>query len=113
LVTHVSIPLNVNLAYEYVARTPFDLPIVCVALAQWPSGRTRLVIGGHGSTPKLVLDGLDAGNVELAARDAYSQAGDEWASAEYRQEVAAILARRCLQKLKKENSNDGSTHISE
>jgi CO/xanthine dehydrogenase FAD-binding subunit len=109
LVTQVIIPSNVNFVYEYVARTPFDLPVVCVALAHWPSGRTRLVLGGHGSTPKLVLDGLDAGDVELAARDAYSQAGDEWASAEYRQQVAAILARRCLQKVKEDYSNDGST----
>jgi CO/xanthine dehydrogenase FAD-binding subunit len=41
LICQVTIPANVRLAYEYVARTPADLPIVCAALATWPSGRTR------------------------------------------------------------------------
>ena len=36
---------------------------------------------------------------EQAARDAYSRANDEWASAEYRMETAAVLARRCLQRV--------------
>jgi CO/xanthine dehydrogenase FAD-binding subunit len=34
--------------------------------------------------------------LEIAARSAYSQVGDEWASAEYRQDVAGVLAARCL-----------------
>ncbi len=96
LITSVTLPLNIQLVYEYVSRTPEDLPIVCVALARWPSGRTRLVLGGFGEAPLLALDGPEAGGAEVAARDAYSRAGDEWASAEYRQDVAAILTRRCL-----------------
>ena len=96
LITSVALPLKTRLAYEYVARTPVDLPIVCVALAHWPSGRTRLVLGGYGDAPILALDGPEPGGVEIAARDAYSQAGDEWASAEYRQNVAGLLAGRCL-----------------
>lgn len=99
LITSVTLPLNIRLAYEYVARTPADLPIVCVALAHWPSGRTRLVLGGFGDAPLLALDGPEPDGVEMAARDAYSRAGDEWASAEYRQDVAATLARRCLSKV--------------
>jgi CO/xanthine dehydrogenase FAD-binding subunit len=111
IVTQVNIPLNVNLEYEYVARTPFDLPIVCAALAHWPSGRLRLVLGGYGSTPKLVMDGLDEGGIELAARDAYSQAEDEWASAEYRQHIVAVLAKRCLHKIIVDRSNDPISNI--
>jgi len=99
LITRISIPQNVKLAYEYVARTPADLPIVCVGAAHWPSGRTRLVLGGFGGSPVLVFDGLDAEGAEIAARSAYSLAGDSWASAEYRQDVAGTLTRRAIQSI--------------
>ncbi len=96
LITAVTIPLNVSLAYEYVARTPADRPILCAALAQWPSGRTRLVIGGWGDQPSLAMDGPNAEGLEIAARNVCHEASDPWASAEYRREVAPVLARRCL-----------------
>ncbi len=98
LITRVEIPLTANFAFESVARTPLDRPIVCAALAQWPSGRTRLALGGWGSAPLLALDGNEPGGVESAARNAFAEAGDEWASAEYRREIAAVLAKRCLEK---------------
>jgi CO/xanthine dehydrogenase FAD-binding subunit len=94
LITQITIPLNVQLAYEYVARTPADWPIVCAALAEWPSGRVRLALGGFGNAPTLAFDGTEADGLETAARSAYSHAGDEWASADYRQDVAGVLARR-------------------
>ncbi len=96
LITKVVVPLAPSLAFESVARTPADLPIVCVALARWPSGRTRLALGGYGSAPALALDGNEPGGEEAAARNACATAGDEWASAEYRTETAAVLVRRCL-----------------
>ncbi len=96
LITAVTIPLSVKLAFECVARTPADTPIVCAALARWPSGRARLALGGWGKAPMLALDGKDATGLEAAARNAAQDSGDEWASAEYRAEVAAVLARRCL-----------------
>lgn len=99
LITQVNIPLNIGLAFEYVARTPADLPIICVALAQWPSGRTRLTLGGYGQCPLLAMDAKDINGIETAARNAFHDAGDEWASAEYRLDVAAALVRRCLEKL--------------
>ena len=99
LITKIVIPLNVKLAFESVARTPADKPIVCAALAQWPSGRTRLALGGWGKSPLLAMDGNEPGGVEEAARNAFAEAGDEWASAEYRSEMAAVLARRCVGKL--------------
>lgn len=97
LIVRVEIPTRVKLAYHEVARTPADLPIVCAALAQWPSGRTRLALGGYGNAPSLAMDGPEPLGLEQAARSAYAQAEDEWASAEYRQEMAALLARRCLE----------------
>ncbi len=99
LITKIEIPLNVKLAYEQVARTPADRPIVCAALAQWASGRTRLVIGGWGGSPSLAMDGRDATGLEPAARNAAHDAADEWASAEYRREVAVVLAKRCLEQI--------------
>ena len=99
LITQVTIPGKVTLAYEYVARTPADLPIVCAAVAAWPSGRTRLALGGFGRAPTLAFDGSDAQGIAIAAQSAYSQAGDEWASAEYRAEMAGLLAERCVQNL--------------
>ncbi|HUH97604.1 MAG TPA: FAD binding domain-containing protein [Anaerolineales bacterium] len=99
LITSLSIPLNVKTAFEDVARTPADKPIVCAALAQWNSGRTRLALGGCGKAPALAMDGTEAEGVESAARNAFHEAKDEWASAEYRMEIAATLAKRCSDRL--------------
>ncbi|MCX7609774.1 MAG: FAD binding domain-containing protein [Anaerolineales bacterium] len=96
LITTIEIPLNLKLAFEYVARTPADRPILCAALAQWPSGRTRLVLGGWGNSPTVAMDGSDATGLEPAARNAAYNADDEWASSEYRRQVAVTLAKRCL-----------------
>lgn len=99
LITLIAIPLNAKFAYEQVARTPADLPIVCAALARWASGRTRLALGGTGKSPLLAMDGTESAGLEAAARNAFHEASDEWASAEYRMDVAATLARRCLESL--------------
>jgi CO/xanthine dehydrogenase FAD-binding subunit len=99
LITSISVPLNVKLAFDYVSRTPADKPIVCAALAQWSSGRTRLVLGGYGKSPRLAMDGTEAEGVEAAARNAFHEATDEYGSAEYRMDVAATLAKRCLESM--------------
>lgn len=96
LITKIIVPLNVKIAFEYVSRTPADKPIVCAALAQWNSGRSRLALGGYGRSPLLAMDGTEAEGLETAARNAYHEATDEWASAEYRMDVASTLAKRCL-----------------
>jgi CO/xanthine dehydrogenase FAD-binding subunit len=97
LITSISLPLHVKLAFEYVSRTPADKPIVCAAVALWNSGRTRLVVGGYGKSPLLAMDGTEAEGLESAARNAFHEAADEWASAAYRMDVAATLAKRCLE----------------
>lgn len=96
LITHMEIPLSVKMAFEIVARSPRDKPLVCAALTRWPSGRTRLALGGWGDIPILAFDGNEETGVEVAARNAYSEAGDEWASGEYRSDIAAVLATRCM-----------------
>jgi CO/xanthine dehydrogenase FAD-binding subunit len=97
LITSLNLPTNAILAYEYVARTPADLPIVCAAVGRWPSGRTRVALGGYGLSPTLAMDGPQFEGADLAAENAYLKAGDLWASAEYRSQVAGVLVRRCLE----------------
>lgn len=104
LIKSIAIPSNARLAYHSVARTPADRPLVCAAVAAWPSGRRRVALGGFGdaakaSAPKLAFDGMDAIGAEAAAHSAYLTAGDEWASAEYRAAMAQVLTRRCLEEL--------------
>jgi CO/xanthine dehydrogenase FAD-binding subunit len=96
LITVITMPLQIMLALEYVARTPADKPIVCVALAKWPSGRTRLAVGGFGEAPRLAMDGAETEGLETAARNAFHEATDSWGSAEYRMDVAATLSKRCF-----------------
>lgn len=99
LITALTIPLNVKLGFDYVSRTPADKPIVCAALVQWNSGRTRLVLGGYGKSPLLAMDGTESEGIEAAARNTLHEATDEWGSADYRMDVAATLAWRCLENL--------------
>jgi len=105
LITKIILPLNVKIAFEYVARTPSDKPIVCVAVTGWGSGRTRMALGGYGKSPMLAMDGASSSDdliysAQAAAKNAFHEATDEWASAEYRTDVAATLAQRCLEGLK-------------
>ena len=99
IITELIIPGNIKLAYQSISRTPVDRPIVCAAVAIWPSGRTRAAIGGHGNEPILVFDGPESGGIDKAAKDACSMAADEWADASYRSEMAGLLTQRCLDEL--------------
>lgn len=100
LMNKVTIPLNVKLAFDYVSKTPSDKPLVCAAVAQWNSGRTRLALGGYGKNPILGMDGTESDGVETAARNAFHESADEYASAEYRMDIGATLSKRCLAALK-------------
>lgn len=96
VISKITIPAGVKVAFAVTNRTPADKPLVCAAVCQWPSGRTRVALGGYGKAPMLAMDGPEAMGSELAARAAYKQAGDEWASADFRSDVAAQLARRLV-----------------
>ena len=99
LITSITISLNTKSAFEFVSKTPADKPIVGAAVVQWNSGRTRLVLSGYGKTPLLAMDGTEADGIQEAAKNAYHEAHDEWTSAEYRIDVAAVLAKRALDAL--------------
>jgi CO/xanthine dehydrogenase FAD-binding subunit len=103
LVTELSVPRPDALAFDIVARSPMDLPIVVAAASRFDSDGSRrylLALGGYGLHPILLPEAgeaLAAGEVDAAgaaAESAYSQAADAWASAAYRSQVAGVLARR-------------------
>jgi CO/xanthine dehydrogenase FAD-binding subunit len=99
LITAVTWHRATLLEFEHVARTPADRPIVAVAVARWTSGRTRVAVGGWGSAPLLAMDGPESDGAEEAVRNACHEASDPWGSANYRMEIGAVLARRCLARL--------------
>ena len=99
LISEVQFSLSTLLAYQYVARSPADKPVVCVAVARWPSGRTRIVLGGFGLVPITVLDGDELDGAAEVVAYALITAQDQWASAEYRIDAAKTLVGRCLQEL--------------
>ena len=86
-------------AFESIARSPLDLPLLIISIALWPDGRVRAAIGGFSKTPQEVYDGKDSQELLRSVKKITQDAADQWASAEYRQETAEILARRCLNQL--------------
>lgn len=87
------------LAFESVGRSPKDLPIVCVSTAKSIDGNIRVAVGGTKKVlPGFTLQGFDDDGQEQI-KSLLSDTDDEWASAEYRQEVGAVLLSRALQKL--------------
>ncbi|HMD87679.1 MAG TPA: FAD binding domain-containing protein [Anaerolineaceae bacterium] len=97
LITSVSITMQVKLMYESVSRTPADKPIVCVAIGKWPSGRTRIAIGGFGTAPFIVMDGPDLNDAETAIEIARSQAIKPENNLEYQLEITKTLVHRLLE----------------
>jgi probable selenate reductase FAD-binding subunit len=106
LITHIQFKEPSNLLYEQVSRAPADFPLVCVALAYWKkNGKERFVIslGGHGDRPlrlreaeAILADKKDIPSAVALAKSVYADAGDMWASAEYRSEVVGTLVHRLL-----------------
>jgi hypothetical protein len=96
VISEIRINTQVQAAFHYIARSPADKPVMIASAARWPSGRTRIVLGGYGKAPITILDGEANDGVLDGAEAAYLTAGDQWASATYRSEMARVLAQRCL-----------------
>jgi putative selenate reductase FAD-binding subunit len=104
LITEIRFRTPDHLMYEQVARTPVDFPLVCAAVAIDEDGDLpRVALGGHGSRPiriEFSAADRDPSNViDEAANVAQTQfrdAGDHWASAEYRSSIARVLVKRLL-----------------
>ncbi len=99
LLARLSLPIGVKVAFMATNRTPVDRPLVCAAVCKWPSGRTRVTLGGFGDSPMLAMDGPESTGGELAARAAYKLASDAWAGADFRSDVAGQLTRRLVASL--------------
>ena len=88
-----------RLEYAQVARSPADRPQICVAVVADPSEKlARIALGGYGAHPILLPngEGLEAKEAAHLAQTMYADAGDQWASAEYRSSAAATLVARLV-----------------
>jgi CO/xanthine dehydrogenase FAD-binding subunit len=100
LITAIHTAIPESLKYAQVARSPADRPQLCVAVAK-TAGQIRIALGGFGAGPQL----LDAQEAEAAANQAraiYADAGDQWASAEYRSSAASVLVARLITEMESE-----------
>ncbi len=87
-----------SLAFASVARSPKDQPVVAVAASKLFDNQIHIACGGSEAM-WAEFDLYSGNDGETIIRDLYKDVNDEWAGAEYRQEVAAVLLKRCLQKL--------------
>ncbi|MGH2621497.1 MAG: FAD binding domain-containing protein [Anaerolineales bacterium] len=105
LITAIHVRRPDRLTYDQVARSPADLPQICVATAYFDaSDELRVGIGGYGRYPLLVhqASGEQARTLETvvqAAQEAFSKASDAWASAEFRAAVVGTLVRRLVREV--------------
>jgi CO/xanthine dehydrogenase FAD-binding subunit len=107
LILQINLPAlaaHTHLAYEKVARTPADLPIVCAAaratIDQYRLTNVRLALGGVAGKP-IVIEQAKC-TIEQAAQLAaisIDPSSDYFATAEYRREMAAVLIKRALKSL--------------
>lgn len=84
--------------FESIGRSPKDLPLLSVVVATDKESGKRVVFGGMANGPITAVLGDDMDGGESFARDLLKYAADEWASAEYRAEIAPILLSRALAK---------------
>jgi carbon-monoxide dehydrogenase medium subunit len=105
-VTLPALPANTHAAYEKIARTPADLPIVCVtaraAVDHDQLRDIRLALGGVAEKPIVIT--RPAGSIEELAQLAVSTvtpADDYFATADYRREMIGVLTQRALSNFKR------------
>jgi probable selenate reductase FAD-binding subunit len=96
MIVQVRVPVNVEVGYEQVGRSPADQPIISVAVARWASGRTRVVLGGDLPLPILAADGTGGDGIEETSLNAYSHYRNQKYSHTYIQETTRALMRRLL-----------------
>jgi CO/xanthine dehydrogenase FAD-binding subunit len=107
LILRVTLPAlqaSTRAAYEKVARTPADLPIVCVAaratVADQQLRDIRLALGGVAEKPIVITQ--PAGSIDHLAQlavSAITPSDDYFATADYRREMIGVLVKRALSSL--------------
>ncbi len=104
-IEEIIIPNPISLAFASVGRSPKDQPVVVVAASKRSDKRIHVACGGsEGMWAEFDLHGNEDDG-EDKIRFLYKEIKDQWAGAEYRQEVAAVLLSRCLQKLWRDSYN--------
>jgi CO/xanthine dehydrogenase FAD-binding subunit len=107
LILRVTLPAlqpNTHAAYEKVARTPADQPIVCVAaratVDQDQLRDIHLALGGVAEKPIVITQpaGAIADLAQLAV-STVTPPDDYFATADYRREMIGVLAKRVLSSL--------------
>ena len=99
-----ALPAGAQVAYEKVARTPADQPLVCVAArATVQAGQltdVRLALGGVDRKP-IMLAPPDGSIEQLtqAALAPLNPHSDYFATAEYRREMIGVLVKRVLSRV--------------
>ena len=107
LIIRIALPAlsnEVHAAYEKVARTPADLPIICVAaraaVANGQLSDVRLALGGIGRKPLLIeRAAIDLVEAVKIAVESIEPPSDYFATAEYRREMIDVLVKRVLSTL--------------
>jgi CO/xanthine dehydrogenase FAD-binding subunit len=100
LITQVIIPSNIAYVIQCDLDNESAHPSVCAAVARWPSGRTRIALGGYGTAPILAFDSPEDSGVSFAVEDAFSRVEDPPDSVESLQDAAVRLALAGLDSLK-------------
>jgi CO/xanthine dehydrogenase FAD-binding subunit len=95
---------KVRTAYEKVARTPADLPIVCVAASgSIENGKivgARLAIGGVSNRPMVIAQPeLSIEQAAHLAQQSIDPASDYFATADYRREMVGVLVNRVIHQM--------------
>jgi len=96
LISEVSLDGALQLKFDFIARSPEDLPVLGIAIAKWPNGRFRASVGGFGDNPLLAYDGNNPKAIIDAVAAALRGSNDQWASEEYRQAIAPVVVQRLL-----------------
>jgi CO/xanthine dehydrogenase FAD-binding subunit len=98
-ISTLNLALPKGLAFEAIARTPKDRPIICMAAAVDDLGNLRIACGGMQNSPQVINISTEPQSAIDLVRQAYQQSTDAWASAEYRQAMSQVLLSRLLQSL--------------
>jgi CO/xanthine dehydrogenase FAD-binding subunit len=99
LVTEVKFSNDMKGAFESIARSPLDQPIVCCAAVKTQNGIIRLAFGGFGPYPKVILVASEITSLYGILEKELADTSDEWASAEYRIDASKKLATRLIKLL--------------
>ncbi|MBI4927807.1 MAG: FAD binding domain-containing protein [Anaerolineae bacterium] len=91
----VHFPNQEQVMVNCIARSPADRPVLIVAIAR-RSGEFHIGLGGFGDRPQLVYHGSDRPAALHAVHVACEGASDDWAGADYRQDVAVSSVRQLL-----------------